>query len=160
MGNYHKAKLHLYHFSADLKILWMTGSHGTEDGRSALTDIDLTDHALYEEDCKAFGIKPGPKRSKQRPPLYYKQPLSDLDWMSLHKADITKPALKIQNALPLPDIICNEELKKKMDKLMKKMDIRVVNMTYYYKNKVKLMSDISKERLHNNKIYNLTFETD
>lgn len=69
--------------------------------------------------------------------------------MKLHKADITKPAPKISNAPP--DILCNEELKKKMDQLMKKMDIRVVNMTYYYKNKVKLMSDISKERLHNNK---------
>ena len=130
----------------------MTGSHGTEDGRSALTDINMTDHALYEEDCKAFGIKPGPKRSKQRPPFSCQQPLSDLDWMRLDKADITKPALKSQSALPLPDSICDEELKKKMDELMKNMDIRVVNMTYYYKNENKLISDISEESFLNNNI--------
>ena len=37
----------------------MTGTHGSEDGRSALTDIDMIDddgHGFYQEDCWKFGI--------------------------------------------------------------------------------------------------------
>ena len=47
--------------------------------------------------------------------------------------DITKPAEKISP--PPPDSLYNDEL-------MKKMDIRVPNLTYYYKNKEKLIEDI------------------
>ena len=130
------SRLHLNHFSAEEKILWMTGTHGSEDGRSALTDIDLTDHGFYQEDCSTFGIKAGPRRNTNRPPLCFQQPFSDADWQRL--PDITKPAEKLNN--PPPESFSNNEL-------MKKMDIRVANMTYYYKNEKKLIRDITKERL-------------
>ena len=132
------SRLHLSHFSAEEKILWMTGTHGSEDGRSALTDIDLTDHGFYLEDCWKFGIKSGPRRNTNRPPLCFQQPFSDADWQRL--PDITKPAEKLNN--PPPESFSNNEL-------MKKMDIRVANMTYYYKNEKKMIGDINKECLIN-----------
>ena len=91
----------------------MTGTHGSEDGRSALTDIDLTDHGFYQEDCSAFGIEWGPKRSNRRPPLSFQEPFSEWDWEKL--PDITKPAEKLKN--PPPESLSDE--------LMKKCDIRV-----------------------------------
>ena len=130
--------LHLNHFSAEEKILWMTGTHGSEDGRSALTDIDLTEHNFYQEDCSAFGIEWGPMRSNRRPPLSFHEPFSEWDWEKL--PDINKPAEKLDN--PPPESFCNDEL-------MKKCDIRVANLTYYYKNGEKLIRDINEERLIN-----------
>ena len=118
----------------------MTGTHGSEDGRSALTDIDLTEHGFYEEDCSAFGIESGPRRSTRRPPLSFQEPFSEEDWKKLHKADITKPAKKLDD--PPTNSFSNDEL-------MKKCDIRVANMTYYYKNGEKLIRDINEERLIN-----------
>ena len=116
----------------------MTGTHGTEDGKSALTDIDMTDHNFYYQDCLKFGIKEGPLRTPNRPPLLFQQPFSDRDWQRL--PEITKPAEKLDN--PPPECLGNNEL-------MKKMDIRVANMTYYYKNQEKLIRDINEERLIN-----------
>ena len=132
------SRLHLNHFSAEEKILWMTGTHGSEDGRSALTDIDFTDHGFYQEDCQAFGIEWGPMRSNRRPPLSFKEPFSEWDWEKL--PDITKPAVKLAD--PPPNSFSNDEL-------MKKCDIRVANMTYYYKNGEKLIRDINEECLIN-----------
>ena len=130
------SSLHLNHFSAEEKILWMTGTHGSEDGKSALTDIDMTEHSFYQDDCRTFGIKAGPWRTIERPPLCFHQPFSDEDWKRL--PDITKPAEKLNN--PASDCLCNNEL-------MKEMDIRVANMTYFYKNEKKLIGDINEERL-------------
>ena len=115
----------------------MSGTHGTEDGASALTDIDRNDvdegNSFYKEDCLKVGVKAGPDRRKIRPPLSLREPFSDLDWMKL--PDITKPGEKISP--PPPESLYNDEL-------MKKMDIRVPNLTYYYKNKKKLIGDIKK----------------
>ena len=119
--------------SDEAKILVMSGTHGTEDGVSALEDTDLIDNRFYQEDCSKVGIKAGPKRSDARPPLCFQEPFTELDWMKL--PDITKPAEKISP--PPPDCLYNDEL-------MKKMDIRVPNLTYYYKNKEKLIRDIKK----------------
>ena len=130
----------------------MTGTHGTEDGVSALTKIetettaddgrritiDLMDHGFYREDCNMVGIKCGTNKSKQRPPLSFQEPFSDDDWQRL--PGITKPAEKLDN--PPPDSFCNNEL-------MKKMDIRVANIPYFYKNQEKLIRDINEERLIN-----------
>ena len=116
----------------------MTGTQCSEDGRSVLTDADMTEHIFYKEDCRSFGIDWGPMRSTNRPPLCFQEPLSDEDWKRL--PDITKPAEKLNN--PPPDSLGNNEL-------MKKMDIRVANMTYFYKNKEKLIRDINEERLIN-----------
>ena len=134
-------------FSDEAKILVMSGTHGTEDGVSALTEIetkatdnagrtiniDLIDHGFYQEDCTKVGIKAGPKRSERRPPLCFQEPFSDLDWMSI--PDITKPAERMR--VPPPDSFANDDL-------TKKMDIRVAHITYYYKNKKKLIRDIRK----------------
>ena len=49
--------------------------------------------------------------------------------------DITKPAEKMNP--PPPDSLA-------LDDLTKKMDIRVAHMTYYYKNKDKLIRDIKE----------------
>ena len=115
----------------------MSGTHGTEDGVSALTDIDRNDYAFYYEDCLKVGIKAGPMRSKQRPPLKFQEPFTEEDWKKL--PDIIKPAEKITP--PPPDSLCNDDL-------MKKMDIRVAHITYYYKNKKKLIRDIKKVELN------------
>ena len=89
--------------SDEAKILVMSGTHGTEDGVSALTDIDRNDvnegYGFYQEDCLKVGIKAGPRRVKERPPLCFREPFSDLDWMKL--PDITKPVEKISP--PPPD---------------------------------------------------------
>ena len=115
----------------------MSGTHGTEDGVSALTDIDRNDvkegYEFYREDCRMVGIKAGPFRGQGRPPLALRQPFSEEDWRRL--PDITKPAEKITP--PPPDSLGNDDL-------MKKMDIRVAHITYYYKNKKKLVRDIKK----------------
>ena len=135
------SRLHLNHFSAEEKILWMTGTHGSEDGRSALTDSTMIDNQgqdFYQEDCWSFGLIAGPRRSTTRPPLCFQQPFSDKDWERL--PDITKPAEKLDN--PPPECLGNNEL-------MKKMDIRVANMTYYYKNQEKLIRDINEECFKN-----------
>ena len=115
----------------------MSGTHGTEDGASALTDIDRNDvddcNQFYQEDCLKVGVKAGPSRRKTRPPLSLREPFSEVDWMKL--PDITKPAEKISP--PPPESLYNDEL-------MKKMDIRVGHTIYYYKNKEKLIEDIKK----------------
>ena len=125
----------------------MTGTHGSEDGRSALTDFTMIDDAglgFYQEDCWSFGLQAGPRRSTTRPPLCFQQPFSDEDWKRL--PDITKPAEKLRN--PPPESLCNNEL-------MKKLDVRVANLTYFYKNGEKLIQDINKERLINKQFIKL-----
>ena len=119
----------------------MTGTHGSEDGRSALTDFTMIDNQgqdFYQEDCWSFGLKAGPRRSTNRPPLCFQQPFSDEDWKRL--PDITKPAEKLDN--PSPESFCNDEL-------MKNMDVRVANIPYYYKNGEKLIREINEECLIN-----------
>ena len=55
----------------------MSGTHGTEDGVSALTDIDRNNvdegYAFYVEDCLQVGVKAGPRRTDQRPPLKFRE---------------------------------------------------------------------------------------
>ena len=132
----------------------MSGTHGTEDGVSALTEletkmidkagrtitVDLIDHMFYQEDCRMVGIEAGPMRSNQRPPLMFQEPFTEVDWMRL--PDITNPAERIS---PPPPKSLSE------DDLTKKMDIRVANLTYYYKNKDKLIRDINKVLEENKK---------
>ena len=126
--------------SEDAKILVMSGTHGTEEGVSALTDIEQNDpkedYRFYLEDCHMVGIKAGPHMDKQRPPLSLREPFSEKDWMRL--PDIPKPAEKMTP--PLPNTLA-------YDDLMKKMDIRVAHITYYYKNGKRLIKDIKEECL-------------
>ena len=53
--------------------------------------------------------------------------------------DITKPAEKMTS--PPSDSLANDDL-------MKKMDIRVAHLTYYYKNKNKLIRDIKEVKVN------------
>ena len=125
--------------SDEAKILVMSGTHGTDsdDGVSALTDIDESHHGFYQEDCLKVGIKAGPEMNKETPPLSLREPLTEEDWRKL--PDLTKPAEKITP--PPPGSLGNDDL-------MKKMDIRVAHITYYYKNKEKLIRDIRKVGLN------------
>ena len=119
----------------------ISGTHCTEDGVSALTDIDRNDISegwgFYVEDCRMVGVKSGPFRSQGRPPLAYGQPFSEADWRKF--PDITEPAVKMR--VPPPECLGNDDL-------TKKMDIRVAHLTYYYKNKKKLIRDIKKVELN------------
>ena len=119
----------------------MSGTHGTEDGVSALTDIDRINvrdgWMFYTEDCKMVGIKSGPFRGQGRPPLSEREPFSEEDWMKF--PDLTKPAVKMK--VPPPDSLANDDL-------MMMMDIRVAHITYYYKNNNKLIRDIKKVGLN------------
>ena len=99
--------------------------------------VDLIDNMFYKEDCSMVGIVAGPSRTKQRPPLSLRKPFTEVDWMRL--PDITKPAEKMTP--PPPESLYNDDL-------MKKMDIRVAHITYYYKNKKKLIRDIKKVELN------------
>ena len=130
----------------------MTGTHGTKEGVSALTEletktvdddgrpitVELIDHGFYQEDCNMVGVKAGPKRSTQRPPLSFREPFTERDWMKL--PEITKPAEKLNN--PSSESFCNDEL-------MKNMDVRVANIPYYYKNGEKLIREINEACLIN-----------
>ena len=98
----------------------MSGSHGTEDGSSGLTDKDQIDYEFYRQDCKLLGIKPGPQKVNQRLPLR--------NWNGI--PDITKPAEKVENFV--------------QDRLLQNMDIRVCNICYYHGNSQKLVQDIEE----------------
>merc|ERR1719270_378956 len=85
------------------KILILSGSHGSEDGVSGLTDKDQRNvdegYGFYKEDCQLLGIKPGPHKRSQRLPLR--------NWNGV--PDITKPAEKVENFV--------------QDRLLQNMDI-------------------------------------
>ena len=98
----------------------MSGSHGTEDGRSCLTDKDQIEYEFYREDCKLLGIKPGPEKRKQRLPLR--------NWDGV--PDITKPAEKVEGFV--------------QDSVLQEIDIRVCNISYYYGKEDKLIQDIQQ----------------
>ena len=41
-------------------ILYITGTHGDEDGDSGLSDPEMLHHNFYLEDCEKVGVEPGP----------------------------------------------------------------------------------------------------
>ena len=106
----------------DSKILILSGSHGTEDGISGLTDKSTENvdggYAFYKEDCELLGIKHGPP--KRRLPLS--------NWEGV--PDITKPSEKVENFVQEP--------------CLQNLDIRVCNICYYHGNSEKLIQDIQK----------------
>ena len=108
--------------SYDSKILILSGSHGTKEGVSGLTDKDSRNvdggYVFYKEDCELLGIKPGPP--KRRLPLR--------NWNNV--PDITKPAEKLVDFA--------------QDPCLQNMDIRVCNICYYHGNSQKLLRDIEQ----------------
>ena len=111
--------------SEDAKILLISGTHGTEDGKSALTEASLSCHCFYKEDCKLFAIEAGPRRVAEN------LPITDFGWEIL--PDITKPAERIK----IPATACHQ--------VMERMDIRVLNITYYHLQGDKLRANIEQE---------------
>lgn len=121
--------------SDDAKILLISGTHGSKDGKSALTEASLNCHCFYREDCKQFAIQPGPSR------VAISLPIKESDWQYL--PDITKPAERIKNPATAAEGVCTDEE-------MVGMDIRVLNMTYYHKQGEKLKTDIEQESSDDN----------
>ena len=105
-----------------LKILILSGSHGTEDGISGLTDKSTENvdggYAFYKEDCEILGIIPGPP--KRRLPLS--------NWNGV--PDITKPAERLEGFV--------------QDPRLQNLDIRVCNICYYHGNSQKLVENIEE----------------
>ena len=110
--------------SKNCKILLLSGSHGSEDGISGLTDKTSKNvdegYGFYREDCELLGIKPGPHKRSQRLPLR--------DWHNI--PDITVPADK--------DVTFHQ------DDLLRDMDVRVCNICYYHGMEEKLVQDIQE----------------
>ena len=120
------------------KVLILTGSHGNEDGHSALSDISQHDEQLYKDDCLSVGLKP------------------------------IKPKLLIIKDPSIPDITKIEKLNLDYfpncflcDKDISNITFQVTNISYYHKNEEQLIDDIlrqwfliigyitfSRERLH------------
>ena len=115
--------------SQDSKILILSGSHGSKDGISGLTDKDSKNvdegYGFYLEDCQYLGIAPGPKKRSQRLPLR--------NWNGI--PDITKPA---------------ERMPFVREEVFVGKDIRIANICYYHDQEDKLIQDIQqvRERSH------------
>ena len=107
----------------------ITGTHGNPDGESGLSDKgSLKKQNFYNEDCRFVGVKAGPTIKLD------KLPLSSWDGVP----DITKPAEKLDPSLMSDDCYYKDEL-------LKEMDIRLANMSYYHDNGDKLVNDINEE---------------
>ena len=117
--------------SENAKILILSGSHGSEDGISGLTDKDERNvdqgYGFYREDCELLGIKPGPHKRSQRLPLR--------DWNGI--PDITKPA---------------ERMSFVREEVFMGMDIRIANICYYHDQEDKLIQDMKEVSKYSNKI--------
>ena len=111
-------------FRNDSKILILSGSHGSEDGISGLTDKDERNvdqgYLFYKQDCQLLGIKPGPHKRSQRLPLR--------EWKGV--PDITKHAEKDESFV--------------QNSLLQDMDIRVCNICYYHGQQEKLIQDVEE----------------
>ena len=112
----------------DSKILIISGSHGSEDGISGLTEKSQKNvdegYGFYREDCGLLGIKPGPHKRSSRLPLR--------NWNGI--PDITKPAEKVDE-IDVRFLQDNSNLKD--------LDIRVCNICYYHGHDQKLIDDIN-----------------
>ena len=117
-------------FRHDSKILVISGSHGSDDGVSGLTDKSSVNvdegFGFYREDCELLGIKPGPHKRSQRLPLTNRKGIPD----------VTKPAERIP--------FVREEV-------LMGMDIRIANICYYHDQEDKLIQDILQVNKCNSK---------
>ena len=119
--------------SEDEKILIMSGIHGseTQSGVSGLTDKNQLVHNFYKEDCELVGIKSGPNRILKNLPIDWE---TETETLRKH-ADITRKPERMED--PSDDSFAKDDL-------LSTMDIRVVNMAYYFGHTQKLLDDISK----------------
>ena len=107
------------------RVLILSGTHGDEDGYSALTDILKSDEQFYKGDCERVGLKP----VKQR--------------MDFQKHSVTNHSI--------PDITKMEKLNLNIfqncflcDEKISKVTFQVTNIAYYHKKEEKLIYDIQK----------------
>ena len=105
----------------------MTGTHGTESGKSGLTDSDLLVHGFYQEDCRRVGVEAGYRRVRGLPVR---------TWDNL--PTINKPAVKLEP--PPPGSFYDDED-------LKGMDFRLANMSYYFGHNQKLIEDINEVKI-------------
>ena len=124
-----KRYLLYYNFRTVATILIISGTHGTEDGVSGLTNEEPLDHFFYVSDCEMVGVKKGPSRRRV--------PIESSQW-NTKVPMITKPAEKLD---PLPPGCFYR------DDVLKTMDIRVGNMAYYHGHSQKLLNDIMEVNL-------------
>ena len=131
------------YFSDDEKILVVSGTHGDlpktdfQSGVSGLTDKNELVHDFYVEDCMLIGIEPGPRRVFRNLPIDWEGEKESKETFR-KQADITRKPERMDN--PIDDSFAKDEL-------FCKMDVRVVNMAYYFGHTQKLLDDIAK--VHN-----------
>ena len=101
---------------------------------SGLKDKNQLDHQFYAEDCKLIGIEPGPRRVLRNLPIDWDGEKESRDKFR-KQADITREPERMED--PSDDSFAKDEL-------LSKMDIRVVNMAYYYGHTQKLLDDIAE----------------
>ena len=126
----------------------MSGTHGdlpeseTQSGVSGLTDKNMLVHHFYKEDCELVGIKPGPNRSLVNLPINWEGEKERREKFR-KQADITRKPKRMDN-------LGDDSFAK--DELLCKMDVRVVNMAYYYGHTQKLLDDTAKVLSEHNQI--------
>ena len=106
------------------KVLILTGSHGNEDGHSALSDFNLHVKQFYEADCWSVGLKPiDPKLP------VIKDTIPDI----MKSLETLKPSSYIfQNSF-----LCDDDISK--------MTFQVTNIACYHNNEEKLVDDILRQ---------------
>ena len=117
----------------------MSGTHGdpsteTQSGVSGLTDKSQLVHHFYKEDCELVGIKPGPRRVMRNLPINWEGEREKTEKFR-KQADITRKPERIED--PKDDSFAKDEL-------LKNMDVRVTNLSYYHDHTQKLLDDIEK----------------
>ena len=125
------------YFSADARVLVVTGTHGDSDsGQSGLTNIDLLDHVFYRVDCSRVGVKAGPSTNLRGLPLRtcVMEGLPTID----------KPAERIEP--PPPGSFYEDEQ-------LKGMDFRLANTAYYFGHEKKLIDDMNEVKIVKRNIF-------
>ena len=127
-------------FSEDEKILIVSGTHGdppktdSQSGVSGLEDKNQLDHDFYVEDCNLIGTEPGPRRVLRNLPINWDGEKERTEKFR-KQADISRKPVRMDN--PSDDSFARDEL-------LSQMDVRVVNMSYYYGHTQKLLDDIAE----------------
>ena len=108
----------------DTRVLTISGTHGDQGGASALSEKDMAEYELYEDDCKIIGIVP------------YQVPDSEAS---------KKPKNDWPDGIPPISDIKNTGGSNKSiqdDTKLNKMKFQVVNLGHYTEKEDRLIKDI------------------
>ena len=94
-------------------------------------------HDFYVENCNLIGIEPGPLRVASNLPIDWDGEKERREQFR-KQADITRKPERMED--PSDDSFAKDEL-------LSKMDVRVVNLSYYFGHTQKLLDDISKVKM-------------